>query len=209
MDHLSYMFPSKINLTHIIKEALNYREPKHIHDSECWYKHAGVLVPLFDKEGICKVLLTKRTNKVEHHKGQISFPGGSVDEEDASLEETALREAYEEIGLLKGDVKLLGRLDDTLTLASNFVVHPFVGLIPYPYDFRISKMEVESLLMVPLSVFNSKPRPKKQEVHFEDMTYNTVTYEYNGELIWGATARMMENFMNIIGYKLALPVGRK
>jgi 8-oxo-dGTP pyrophosphatase MutT (NUDIX family) len=187
----------------LIKEILGTREPEHINDEGTLYKHAGVLIPILMDNGVPKILFTKRTNKVEHHKGQISFPGGAVDEQDSSVEQTALREAEEEIGLLREDVELLGRIDDTLTRASGFIVHPFVGLIPYPYEFTINGIEVERLLMVPLSSFNVKD--SKRLVEFEGRVYLDEAYEYNGDLIWGATARMMKNFMEIIDHRLVLP----
>lgn len=193
-----------------IKDALSARFPNSIRDEKQLYEHAGVLVPIIEEEGVLSVLLTKRTDMVEHHKGQISFPGGSVDEEDGSIRETALREAQEEIGLQRKDVVILGRLDDTLTLMSNFIVHPFVGFVPYPYNFSINRTEVERLINVPLSVFNTKSSgPKRNSVEFEGMTYQSQSYSYNGDLIWGATARIMQNFMNIIGNKLLLLEGKK
>jgi 8-oxo-dGTP pyrophosphatase MutT (NUDIX family) len=194
------------DLTQVIKEILSTRTPKRIRDEKCLYKHAGVLVPLLEDRGDHLILFTKRTDKVEHHKGQISFPGGSVDEEDNSIKETVLREAREEIGLLEEDVEILGRIDDTLTVVSDFIVHPFVGLIPYPYDFSISTDEVVRLIKVPLKVFHPDNLGSKgASFEFEGETYRTPTYEYYGDVIWGATARIMESFMDIIGHKLPLP----
>jgi len=194
----------------LIRESLSVRSRNIIHDEKQLYEHAGVLVPIIEEVGILSVLLTKRTDMVEHHKGQISFPGGSVDEEDGSVKETALREAQEEIGLQRKDVEILGRLDDTLTLISSFIVHPFVGFVPYPYNFSINRTEVERLINVPLSVFNTKSSgPERNSVEFEGMTYQSQSYSYNGDLIWGATARIMQNFMNIIGNKLLLLEGEK
>ena len=129
-----------------IEEILNARKPELIEDRESQYRQAAVLVPLFNHKEEYKILFTKRTNRVEEHKGQISFPGGSVDLEDSSFEETALREAYEEVGLLREDVKVLGRTDDSLTLASNFIIHPIVGFVPYPYPFKINSREVKRLI---------------------------------------------------------------
>src|SRR4030042_4483868 len=116
-----------------IRDSLNSREVKTIDNPDSRYVHSSVLIPLFSKDGQYNVIFTKRTSRVEHHKGQISFPGGAVDKEDGSLEETAYREAYEEIGLLKKDVELLGRIDDELAVVSNFIIHPFVGIVPWPY----------------------------------------------------------------------------
>jgi 8-oxo-dGTP pyrophosphatase MutT (NUDIX family) len=197
------------DLPQAIKEILSARTPKRIPDEKCLYKHAGVLVPIFRQGGDYMILFTKRTNKLEHHKGQISFPGGSVDEEDNSVRDTALREAREEIGLLKEDVEILGRIDDTMTVVSDFIVHPFVGLIPYPYDFTINTDEVARLIKVPLKAFHPENSGKGASFEFEDKTYRTPTYEYDGDVIWGATARIMEIFINIIGHKLPLREGDK
>ncbi|NNG07593.1 MAG: CoA pyrophosphatase, partial [Desulfobacteraceae bacterium] len=131
---------SQRDLYEIIKEVLSSRSPKRIPDETSSYIHAAVLFPLFSANGEYGVLFTQRTQTVENHKGQISFPGGAVEAEDGSLEETALREAHEEVGLLSNDVEILGQLDDTTTVVSYFVVHPFVGVIPYPYDFRINSI---------------------------------------------------------------------
>jgi 8-oxo-dGTP pyrophosphatase MutT (NUDIX family) len=194
------------NLPQAIKEILSARTPKRIRDEQHSYKHAGVLVPIFKQGGEYLILFTKRTTKVEHHKGQISFPGGAVDEADASVKETALREAWEEIGLQEEDVEILGRIDDTLTVVSDFIVHPFVGLIPNPYPFMINTDEVAKLIKMPLKVFHpANARNKGTVFEFEGKTHQTPTYEYGGEVLWGATARIMEIFMNIIGHKLPLP----
>jgi 8-oxo-dGTP pyrophosphatase MutT (NUDIX family) len=189
----------------IIKEVLTTRSPRGIPDSEASYIHAAVLLPLFKEDGECKVLFTQRTSRVEHHKGQISFPGGAVDEEDGSLEETVMREAYEEIGLHRDDVDIIGRLDDTVTVVSSFIIHPFVGCIPYPYAFKINTREVERLIRVPLKVFLMEPSEyKRATFEFEGVTYQTPAYVYHGDTIWGATARIMENFIHLLREKLGL-----
>lgn len=181
-----------------LKNILRYREPNIIMDENGSYKEASVLIPMFEKDDRAYVLFTKRSNHVEHHKGQISFPGGGVDDSDPSLEYTALREAYEEIGLMERDVKLLGRLDDTITFASRYIVHPFVGLIPYPYEFKINKKEVEKLISVPLDFFLQDGVPKIKAIYYDGKIYNTPAYEYHGEIIWGATARILTNLIEIL-----------
>src|SRR5262249_58054340 len=93
---------------------------------------AAVLIPLYEVGGQVHVLLTRRTDKGDQHKGQVSFPGGRCDETDADALDTALREAYEEVGLRREDVEILGALDDMLT-STGFVVTPYVGVIPHPY----------------------------------------------------------------------------
>lgn len=193
----------------IIKDILSARTPRAIEDNNSSYNHythAAVLMPLYRDNGEYKLLFTKRTNRVEHHKGQISFPGGAFDKEDRSFLETALREANEEIGLSKEDVEILGQLDDTLTIASRFIIHPFVGFIPYPYHFSLNSNEVERVIEVPLKLFfDHESVDKRAHFEFEGVLYQTPVYEYNGDIIWGATARIMENFVDIIGEKLDLP----
>ena len=190
----------------LIKDLLSNRTPSSIKDVSAAYNHAAVLLPLFIEDGGCKVLFTKRTAKVEHHKGQISFPGGVVDEKDNSFQDAALRESYEEIGLLTKDVEILGQIDDTLTAVSNFIIHPFVGLIPYPYQFRINSLEVESIIRVPLEIFFQKSNHKTIDSNvFGGSIYQGPSYQYSNDIIWGATARIMENLIRIIGQKLNLP----
>jgi 8-oxo-dGTP pyrophosphatase MutT (NUDIX family) len=194
------------DLCEIIKEVLSSRSPKRIPDEKSQYIHAAVLFPLFSVNGEYGVLFTQRTQTVENHKGQISFPGGAVEAEDGSLEETALREAHEEVGLLSKDVEILGQLDDTTTVVSNFVVHPFVGIIPYPYDFKINAEEVDKLIEVPFWVFLSDdPKYKRDSAEFEGVTYPTPAYLYKGDLIWGATARIIEGFTGFLKRELDLP----
>jgi len=199
---------SNKDLFEIIKDTLESRPHVRVRDREAAYTEASVLIPLFRDNGKYKVLFTKRTDQVETHKGQISFPGGAKDEEDGSIRETALREAYEEIGLIEKDVTILGRTDETLTFVSNFVIHPFVGYIPHPYNFNLSREEVERIINVPLDVFFVEKSQRKQETFKHNgKTFQTPSYNYKGNIIWGATARIMENFIDIIWEKLGLPAG--
>ena len=189
-----------------ITKVLSTRPPELIRDKTASSIHAAVLIPLFRDDGKYKVLFTERTDRVEHHKGQISFPGGAKDEDDGSFQETALREVYEEIGILKEDIEILGRIDDTTTVTSNFIIHPFVGVIPYPYDFKLNSREVKRLIVAPLNFFFADGAlDKGHTIEIEGATYRTPAYIYDGDLIWGATARIMENFINILEEKLILP----
>jgi 8-oxo-dGTP pyrophosphatase MutT (NUDIX family) len=193
------------NIVERIKSSLKDYKPRIIDDAGSPYAQASVLIPLFSRDGQYNVIFTKRTSMVEHHKGQISFPGGAVDKEDGSLEETACREAYEEIGLLKKDVELLGRIDDELAVVSSFIIHPFVGRVPWPYDFEINASEVDSLIFIPLYVFMDETAGHKKDfVMVDGYPYHGTNYQYNGTIVWGATARIMENFISIIEGKIML-----
>lgn len=182
-----------------IKNILNSRRPKRIENKASQLIHAAVLIPIFKKTNQYEVLFTERTHKVEHHKGQISFPGGAVEPDDQNFEETALRESFEEVGLLQEDVKVLGRLDDQLTVASSYIIHPFVGEIPHPYEFKINQDEVERIISVPLDLFfEENPDRHPGSIEFETFTYRGPAYRYDDVTIWGATATIMSKFVNIL-----------
>ncbi|HTY43406.1 MAG TPA: CoA pyrophosphatase, partial [Thermoanaerobaculia bacterium] len=113
-------------------------------------RRAAVLVPLFVREGALHVLLTRRTDTVEHHRGQISFPGGVEEVEDATPFETAVRETEEELGIAPGDVRRLGDLTPLVTV-TDFFVEPFVGAIPYPHALRPAEAEIAEVIDVPVA----------------------------------------------------------
>jgi 8-oxo-dGTP pyrophosphatase MutT (NUDIX family) len=187
----------------IIRDLLNRRSPKLIDDQSVSLRRAAVLIPLFKAGSEYRILFTKRTDTVDAHKGQISFPGGRIEEEDGSPLETALREADEEIGLSRKDVTVLGQMDDARTVSSNYIVYPFVGLIPYPYEFKTSAMEVKELLEVPFQVFLSGDSAgENTPVVYEGGTYYGLAYRHKGEVIWGATARIMQNLVDLVKVKL-------
>jgi 8-oxo-dGTP pyrophosphatase MutT (NUDIX family) len=194
------------DLPKVIRSVLADRTPAAVDDRDGSYRRSAVLIPLFEAGGEFRLLFTKRTTKVEAHKGQISFPGGRTDREDGSPEETALREAEEEIGLRREHVIMLGRVDDAVTLTSNYIVHPFVGLIPHPYNFRINPGEVDRILEVPFEIFlPERGVGKILPIQYEGNIVQSFAYTHDGEVIWGATARIMKNFMEILGEALKGP----
>ena len=181
-----------------IKDILSNRLPRHIQNDNLHYKPAAVLVPIFKMNDEYHFLFTKRASSVDYHRGHISFPGGVVDETDGSPEEAALREADEEIGLLKDDVEILGQIDDALTYAPPFIINPFVGLIPHPYPFNINPREVEETIEVPLKFFASRvSKDDATSLAFEG-GMDFPDYRYNGERIWGTTASIVANFLRIL-----------
>jgi 8-oxo-dGTP pyrophosphatase MutT (NUDIX family) len=159
---------------------------------------AAVLVPLFVKDGRRHVLLTKRSDLVEHHRGEISFPGGKLDPSDPNLLYCALRETAEEIGVAPEHVRIIGELDDFYTVATNFRVVPFVGIIPHPYEFVPSAREIAGLLSVPLDVFFDPARKSESVWIFKGEPVEVTSYEWEGHNIWGATARILKHFTELI-----------
>jgi 8-oxo-dGTP pyrophosphatase MutT (NUDIX family) len=158
---------------------------------------AAVLIPLFQKNRDTHILLTKRTDQVGHHKGQICFPGGAFNYEDLDCQTTALRETEEEIGIEMDAVEVLGELDHMVTL-SHFRICPYVGIIPYPYPFRLSCFEVERLIELPLDYLLKQAELKEATFSYEGQSVVNLCFDYQGDIIWGATARILKNFMDIL-----------
>ncbi|MBI4267936.1 MAG: CoA pyrophosphatase [Chloroflexi bacterium] len=193
-----------------IIDILAHRQRKSIDNPRL--RAAAVLVPLFEKSGALHVLLTRRTDDVEYHKGQICFPGGGCDAGDRTRCETALREAFEEIGLRAQDAEILGELDDSVTVTSGFLVSAFVAFIPYPYPFILNQRETKESLEVPLSVFLSLDNFKLRQVPGMNATAYFVDWRSN--VIWGATAAILKNFADLLvdwttKYAAALQRGRR
>jgi 8-oxo-dGTP pyrophosphatase MutT (NUDIX family) len=156
---------------------------------------AAVLVPLFlaaaDEEP--HAVFTRRRGDLRRHAGEISFPGGRRDPEDADLADTALREAEEEIGLPRAEVRLLGELPPVSTFATNYVIHPFVGVIPAGIAWRMSAKEVDEVLELPLDAVRAART--KTQIERRGMTFETDAYIVDGHVIWGATARILQHLL--------------
>jgi 8-oxo-dGTP pyrophosphatase MutT (NUDIX family) len=161
------------------------------------FSRAAVLVPLFKKREDCHVLFTRRTDPVKYHKGEISFPGGVVDEGDSDLERTALREAFEEIGLKEDDVQIIGVLDDIVTI-TEFIVTPIVGLFPFPYPLKISEVEIAELIEVPLASLLDEECFSEREILRRGRKDVVYAFQYGEHIIWGATARILKQFLDLI-----------
>ena len=159
-------------------------------------KCAAVLVPLTFYKDEWHILFTRRTDRVESHKGQVSFPGGACDEGETTPEQTALREADEEIGMNPADVKVLGRLSRLITISS-FRVSPIVGVIPWPYAFKVAGVEVARVFTIPLLWLAN--RNNYWEFSLRESERSLIAYHpYDGELLWGATARMTVSFLKTL-----------
>ncbi len=162
---------------------------------------AAVLVPLVRREGRWQVVYTRRTETVEHHKGQVSFPGGGCDAGEQTPEETALREAREEIGVAPKDVRLLGRLNEIVTI-THYRITPVVGIIPFPYEFKLEPAEVSRAFTIPLAWLSRRENWDERMVNPDGSarSFALITYHpYDGEILWGASARMTHNFLSVLG----------
>ena len=158
---------------------------------------AAVLLPLFPKEGELHVLFTKRTPHLTHHSGEISFPGGVCEPGDRDYADTALREAWEEVGIAPEDVELLGELDDCHSI-HNYLVTPVVGIFPGGYTLTVNDAEIERLIEVPLSHFG-KPGVFRTELWLRDgMPRAVYFYRYGEDEIWGLTARILKQFLDLL-----------
>ena len=169
-----------------IEKVLRHRKTKRITGENL--KASAVLIPLFYDQGQYHILFTERSDEVVFHKGQVCFPGGTQEPFDSSLLQTALRESEEEIGLEAKDIEILGGLDDMLTFVTDYVISPFVAFISPPHSLRTNGKEVKGTFSVPLSFL-------MDEANFKQDSY---AYEYEGHIIWGATARILKQFIDLL-----------
>ncbi len=160
-------------------------------------KPAAVLVPLYVRERELFTLFTRRSDTVEHHKGQISFPGGVKEPGDANLWTTAIREAEEEVGIPRASVRLLGALPRLVTV-TDFEVSPFVGAVPYPTPFAPHREEVEQILEIPVSYLLDPRAVEERPVRWNGRDVMTLVYHYQGHTVWGATARILADLLEAL-----------
>ncbi|MBN2298993.1 MAG: CoA pyrophosphatase [Deltaproteobacteria bacterium] len=193
-DSLEYLLTEEHELKRHIQTVLTGRTRRIIPKENL--RESAVLVPVCFSENDPSIIVTKRSMNVEHHKGEISFPGGGSEPEDDGLIATALREAYEEIGLLPADVDVLGFLDDHISIMG-FHITPVVGSIPCPYNFTINS-ESETLLHVPLRHALTDTAWMAEKTTFMGRDINIYFLEIEGGVVWGATARMLKHFIDLI-----------
>jgi 8-oxo-dGTP pyrophosphatase MutT (NUDIX family) len=158
---------------------------------------AAVLIPMIAHAPELTVLFTQRTLHLKSHSGQVSFPGGRAEPGDASAEFTALREAQEEIGLALERVEILGRLPEYHT-RTGFRVTPVIGLIQPPLELTPDPREVESVFEVPLSFLLDPANRQRRTREFQGRSVGFYVFEYQGHMIWGATAGMLVNLHKML-----------
>lgn len=187
--------PPTTELITVIERALAVRPPR---PAQRPGRAAAVLLPLFERDGMTRMLLTKRSMHLSHHPGQVSFPGGRPEPVDIDLSATALRETHEEVAIPPEQVRVIGRLDEMHTVATDFVITPFVGEVsglvaPVPNDAEISRVfdiPLVDLLHADVLLPDSAGRLE-------------VRYPLEGEDIWGATAHILRGFARIVRCALA------
>jgi 8-oxo-dGTP pyrophosphatase MutT (NUDIX family) len=193
------------NVIELIRERLQGYQPQPAEGA--FRARAAVLLPVYTQRDGLHMVFTKRTDKVDSHKGEICFPGGAMDRGDRDLAVTALRESHEEIGLERDHVRLMGRLDDIITISS-FHVTAYVGEIDpgrLPYIWRRQEREVAEVLEIPLAHlldaanFVELPRSRDGELVLQPGV------RFGEHVIWGATYRMLRNFLEVAVAPTTLP----
>ena len=178
-----------------LRQTLSQRQKRHIVDAS--RVPSAVLLPIYYKQGQYYILFTKRTGKVKEHKGQISFPGGAYQDGDRTLLDTALRECAEEIGVMAEEIEVLGELDDAATQTSGYIISPFVVIIPWPYPFKVDQWETEEIIEIPISALLDKGCLRQETEIIDGEVVTSYFYHYQGRVIWGATAKILNQFLDI------------
>ncbi|WP_164885336.1 NUDIX hydrolase [Geovibrio thiophilus] len=158
---------------------------------------AAVLVPVIIGGCGAEILFTKRPVMLNAHGGEVSFPGGVCEPEDANLEETALRETFEEVGIKREQISIIGALDDQLSKAG-FRVTPFVGLISRPFNMTVSPDEVDRVYKVPVAYFTDTRTSWTERWVRQGEVRTVYFHRYDDDIIWGLTAKFVDNFLRCI-----------
>lgn len=161
------------------------KRPRYVRNA---LQRAAILVPLIDDEGPPRLLLTRRTETLSTHKGQVAFPGGRTEPADRDIVETALREAEEEVGLPRDRVEVLGRLDDMLTVTGDMIVTPIIGRVRQLPPLKISPYEVARAFTIPLDDLRAPTRWTTRSWATRSGEVPVYYFEHDGELLWGLSA---------------------
>ncbi len=183
-----------MDLRNQIRSTLSALQARAI--SSGYDREAAVLMPVFERDQEPYFLLTLRTDEVETHKGQISFPGG-MRHGNESLEVTALRETWEEIGIGEARIEILGRFHDYLA-STDYRVVPFVGYVRSPFPVVPQPTEVAEVLMVPFSIFLDPSRLRTEKMMRRGKLIDVYFYSYDSRQIWGLTARIIRDFLAVL-----------
>lgn len=158
---------------------------------------AGVLIPVIERAAGLSVLLTQRSAELKHHAGQVSFPGGRMEDKDSDVVQTALRETHEEVGIPPEAVAIVGCLPPMPTI-TGYAVTPVVGLVDEGVPLRIDRTEVDYAFEVPLAFLLDPGNELALEREYRGRRIPTVEFHYQGERIWGATAHILIELRKIV-----------
>ncbi|MDV2080058.1 NUDIX hydrolase [Marinobacter xestospongiae] len=161
------------------------------------YPEAGVLVPVTDNPGNPELVFTLRSANLKTHRGQVAFPGGKRDSDDASLTATALRETHEEIGLAPDLVQVVAPLSQVMS-RHGILVTPFVGVIPKHSELMANPAEIESIFQVPIEFFLADERERTDVITFLNHTLHVPCYRWDRYQIWGLSAIILVDFLNAV-----------
>jgi 8-oxo-dGTP pyrophosphatase MutT (NUDIX family) len=156
---------------------------------------------LFERDGEPWLVFTRRTQHVQHHKGEISFPGGARDPDDADPEATAIRETVEELGVDAGIIRIVGRLDEVPTFVTGYNVVPFVAVIPEPHSLRPSPDEIEEIIELPVRELSDVGR--RETIMRQGFAIPTNVFDTRGHYIWGFTGGVLRTFLDEVWPALA------
>jgi 8-oxo-dGTP pyrophosphatase MutT (NUDIX family) len=187
--------PALPTLIESLRLGLQARTPRRLNA-----KHAGraaVLIPIVPQGEEFSFLLTRRTHKVETHKGQISFPGGIRESSDQDLLQTALRETWEEIGLAGQSIRILGEFDEYLSI-TQLIVTPFAAWIEGPLELALNLDEVDEILKVPFSIFQDSSNLRVEIRERLGVERKVYFYDFHGKEIWGLTAQIIRDFLMLL-----------
>jgi len=178
---------------------INHQKMNELRTKGEWESAAVLVLIGFSELQSPALLLTRRTQKVETHKGQMAFPGGSVDSQDENALATALRETEEEVGILKESIKVIGELPPIWIPASHFLVNPVIGTLKDPtntVNLKLNRDEIEEALWIPLDVLKNPEIYREESISYEDQIYPLPVFQVNNAKIWGATATMIKNLLD-------------
>jgi 8-oxo-dGTP pyrophosphatase MutT (NUDIX family) len=162
-------------------------------------RKAAVLLPLFEQDGTLSLAFIRRATTLRDHSGEIAFPGGKVDPGDLFPVQTALREAYEEIGLAPERAQILGVLPPVFTVVSNFLITPVVAFLPHgPGPLRLQTSEVTELILAPLATLADPLIAHTEQWTRNNLTRTVYFYQYGSHQIWGATGRILAHLLDLL-----------
>jgi 8-oxo-dGTP pyrophosphatase MutT (NUDIX family) len=175
-----------------LRRALDAR-PKHTLDLPDG-RDAAVLLMLFERDGEPWLVFTKRTHHVQHHKGEISFPGGARDDTDTDIQQTAVRETVEELGVDPAAIRVVGRLDELPTFVTGYNVTPFVAVVPEQHSYRPSHAEIDEVIELPVDELARVGR--RDVIVRRGFPIETNVFETRGHFIWGFTGAVLRQFLD-------------